>query len=235
MATSGHVATTPYSFTVYKTGVTKTLTSVTRVSTTATATLVAHGFATGDTVTIAGADVANYNGNKVITVTSADEFTYTVADSGASPATGTITAAAHDQGVYNDTTLADDEQLSLAVGANENWLVDFTIFYKNTDDTTDSMTASIAAPTGARGYFHIVSDELAAAKAIAFGTGIDLGADSLDDTIKVRKLRAHVQNGATAGNVVFQFAQTAGAPSTQAIVKAGSYLTATQQFTTLVV
>jgi hypothetical protein len=69
-----------------------TLTSLTSSTTTATATKAAHGFVTGQYVTIAGADQAAYNGTYQITVTDADHFTFTFAGSGTSPATGTITA-----------------------------------------------------------------------------------------------------------------------------------------------
>ncbi len=70
-----------------------TLTSLTRAGTVATATTpTPHGFATGDTIAIAGATPNGYNGNKTITVTSATQFTYTVVNTLATPATGTITA-----------------------------------------------------------------------------------------------------------------------------------------------
>lgn len=69
------------------------VTSITRVSTTATVTTTAaHPFITGDTVTIAGASPAGYNGAKTVTVTGGSTFTYTIAGSPATPATGTITA-----------------------------------------------------------------------------------------------------------------------------------------------
>lgn len=235
MATSGHVATTPYQFSVYKTGHSVAVDSATRVTTTLTVTATAHGFADGDTVTLAGFDQANYNVSKTITVVDEDTFTVAVTDAGASPATGAATATGHHQAVFNSAVLEDDKQLTLPIGAGENWVVDFTVFYQNTDDTTDGMSVSVTAPAGATGFFHTISDELVAAKAIAFATGVALGSDSLDLTAKVRKIRAHVQNGSTAGNVTLQFAQTTGAPATQAVVLAGSYLTATQQWTTLVV
>lgn len=66
--------------------------SITRTSTTATVTTAAaHGFTTGDYVTIAGATQTDYNGEFSITVTAATTFTYTVANSPTTPATGTIT------------------------------------------------------------------------------------------------------------------------------------------------
>lgn len=74
----------------------KTITSLTRSGTTATATTdVAHGFNNLDTVTVSGADQSAYNGNRVITTSgpTSSTFTYTVAVSPASPASGSITAS----------------------------------------------------------------------------------------------------------------------------------------------
>jgi hypothetical protein len=70
----------------------KSVTSITRASTTATVTATAHGFTTGDQVNMRGADQSDYNGDFVVTVTVADTFTYTVSGSPATPATGTIIA-----------------------------------------------------------------------------------------------------------------------------------------------
>lgn len=69
--------------------------TITRSGTTATATCTStpHGFASGATVTISGADQAEYNGAKSITVTSTTAFTFAVTVSGAdyvTPATGTL-------------------------------------------------------------------------------------------------------------------------------------------------
>jgi hypothetical protein len=68
-------------------------TTITRSGTTATATTTgSHGFATGELVTIQGAEQPEYNGRHIITVTGAT--TYTVPSSPATPATGTITTSA---------------------------------------------------------------------------------------------------------------------------------------------
>ena len=71
---------------------TQSVGSITRVSSTATVTLVGHGRTTDDWVTIAGADQTEYNGTVQITVSDPDTFTFTVTGTPASPATGTITA-----------------------------------------------------------------------------------------------------------------------------------------------
>lgn len=68
--------------------------SITRSGTTATVTTTAtNSLLTGQQVTIAGANETDYNGTFAITVTVAgSQFTYTVANSPSTPATGTITA-----------------------------------------------------------------------------------------------------------------------------------------------
>jgi len=67
--------------------------NITRNSTTATVkTLLPHNRVTGDSVTISGADQAAYNVTASVTRVNATTFTYTVAGSPASPATGTIVA-----------------------------------------------------------------------------------------------------------------------------------------------
>ncbi|MFC6518396.1 hypothetical protein ACFQAT_00190 [Undibacterium arcticum] len=74
----------------------KTVTSLTRSGTTATATVSVHGFVNGETVSIGGTTGANENayvGSYVISGVTANTFNYTVALSPVSPATGTITAS----------------------------------------------------------------------------------------------------------------------------------------------
>jgi len=76
----------------------KSVTSITRVSTTATVTLAGHGYATGQTIRHAGADQSEYNIDAVITVPESggipdtDTYTYEVTGTPVTPATGTITA-----------------------------------------------------------------------------------------------------------------------------------------------
>lgn len=68
------------------------LTALTSSGTTATATAAkAHGFVTGDYVTVAGASPAGYNGRVQVTVTGASAFTYTVSAGLTTPATGSVT------------------------------------------------------------------------------------------------------------------------------------------------
>jgi hypothetical protein len=72
--------------------------TISRIGAIATAvTPTPHDYSTGDVVTIAGASPAGYNGNVVVTVFSnPNEFTYTVASTLTTPATGTITSSVPD-------------------------------------------------------------------------------------------------------------------------------------------
>jgi hypothetical protein len=70
----------------------KTATSITRSGTTATATVTAHGFPNESQINIRGATDPLYNGDFVITVVDANSFTYAMAGSPASNASGTIVA-----------------------------------------------------------------------------------------------------------------------------------------------
>ena len=72
---------------------TLSVSSLTRSGTTATATTaVPHGYLVGDYVTIAGSTVVAWNAKwKLVTVPSTTTFTFTVASSLTTPATGTVT------------------------------------------------------------------------------------------------------------------------------------------------
>lgn len=71
----------------------QSVTSITRSGTTATVTVSGgHGLSDGQWATIAGADQSDYNGRFLVTYVSSTAFTVQVANSPATPATGTITA-----------------------------------------------------------------------------------------------------------------------------------------------
>jgi hypothetical protein len=71
---------------------TQSVSGITRVGTTATVTLSSHGYTTGKSVAMAGADQSEYNGTFVITKIDDSSFSYTVSGAPATPATGTLTA-----------------------------------------------------------------------------------------------------------------------------------------------
>jgi hypothetical protein len=88
-----------------KANTTKTISSLTSVGTVATAVCASHGYATNTFVQIAGAVQSAYNGYFLVTVIDANTFTFTIASSTTSPATGTPTVTI-DDGRY--AVMADD-------------------------------------------------------------------------------------------------------------------------------
>lgn len=69
-----------------------TVTSITRIGSTATVTRTAHGFTSGTSVLISGATETAYNGTFVISNVTANTFDYTPSGDSATPATGSIIA-----------------------------------------------------------------------------------------------------------------------------------------------
>lgn len=93
-----------------------TVSSLTRSGSTATLTTsTPHSFVTGQKVVISGATQADYNGAFTVTVTGPTAFTYTVANSPVTPATGTILVAAGD--ITDLVALAGVERVSSATDA----------------------------------------------------------------------------------------------------------------------
>jgi hypothetical protein len=94
----------------------ETISSITRVTTTATLTTAAdHGLATGDVVRVSGASPSQYNGAFTITVTTPTAFEYTMASdpgSSASPAGSYLAIEAIvDDNVLADTSITPPEDL----------------------------------------------------------------------------------------------------------------------------
>lgn len=84
-----------------------------------------HGWATGYTITIAGASQSEYNGDVVITVTGDTTFTFTVSGTPVTPATGTITAAY--AGTWYRSIDAIQDPFSLGLDSNGNIRFAFNI------------------------------------------------------------------------------------------------------------
>jgi hypothetical protein len=66
------------------------ITSITRTGTTATATKAGHGYSVGEKRIITGADQTEYNGTITITAVTTNTFSFEVAGSPVTPATGTL-------------------------------------------------------------------------------------------------------------------------------------------------
>lgn len=111
----------------------KTVVSITRAGSTATATVTAHGYSTNDEVIVTGANQTEYNGSFVITVTGSDTFTYTVSGTPASPATGTIVVRkAKAPLVWDGLTSVTVVPQGVSTSGAENMPpADFGIYFKN--------------------------------------------------------------------------------------------------------
>jgi len=79
-ATGSYTATVPSS--------PQSITSLSRSGTTVTATVPAHGYAVGQSVTITGATGSEYNGTFAITTATTNTFTYTIVDGPTTPGSG---------------------------------------------------------------------------------------------------------------------------------------------------
>lgn len=93
---------------------------ITRTGTTATATCPLHGLSVGSIVRVAGADQADYNGTvTVASIPTASTFTYAVANSPATPATGSMCAVGHG--------LIVGDSLLLTGAVDQGWDDTFTV------------------------------------------------------------------------------------------------------------
>lgn len=129
----------------------RSVTGITRSGTTATATTsAAHGYKAGDAVAISGADQADYTGTFTILSVTTTAFTFTVANTATTPATGSSMAAKRAPAgwskVYSGTNRGAYKAPSVAG----------TGFLLRADDT-GSLTAQGARNMYVRGY-EIMSD-----------------------------------------------------------------------------
>ncbi len=81
----------------------RSVSSITRSGSTVTVTSNGHGYSNGNIIQISGADQPEYNGFFVISNVTTNTYTYTIAGTPVSPATGTITSLRYDL-AYNANT-----------------------------------------------------------------------------------------------------------------------------------
>ena len=116
--------------------------------TTATVTLVNHGYATGQVVTIAGASNSLYNGTFTITVTGQNTFTYTLSSSLTGTATGSRITVQADKRLTNNTWY--DPRGNVAKTQNPSGLIN-KWFYDGADrlfrDDTTADATEVASGT----------------------------------------------------------------------------------------
>ncbi len=119
------------------------------------------------------------------------------------------------------TTLANDSQLSMNIGANEQWVVQY--YLSANGPTPADFKFAVTAPAGATCSMSVYDPEGATAQA-NLGCGVASGliaASGVDDPLWVS---VTITNGGTAGPVNLQWAEFA--VSGVDTVRAGSYLVA---------
>jgi len=104
-----------------------------------------------------------------------------------------------DETVNNSSTLQDDNELFLAIGANEIWL--FWLFFWGNSGTTPDFKIGWAIPSGASGVFDSIVTAVASTSLTATLIISGFAASYL------YRFYGEIKNGATAGNLQFQWAQ----------------------------
>jgi hypothetical protein len=130
---------------------------------------------------------------------------------------------AADQSVTNTTTLVDDNDFNVAIGANETYILQFEINVQS--PTAADIAYKLNAPAGSSCH---VDYNSSSAGGVTYG---NLGCNTLsgkvptsgNNTDTVHFIYASITTGATAGNVTLQWAQSATNDGAT-IVKKGSQL-----------
>ena len=125
----------------------KTVTSITHVTTLATATITAHGYSNGDEVIITGSNKVEYNGSWVISAVTANTFQYTMATAPSADSGGTVVCQKAKAPLVWDgaTTITVVPQGVNTPGAENMPTSDFGLYFKNRlilKQTRDSICAS---------------------------------------------------------------------------------------------
>lgn len=121
----------------------------------------------------------------------------------------TVKNKTSDETVNNSTTLQDDNDLVVAILANETWVVEMTLLV--TTDAGADFKLQVNGPSGASGYVTAITPRYEAGApanlvsgGAALGSPISIASTATSYTIKVT---AVVRNGANAGNITLQWAQ----------------------------
>lgn len=140
----------------------------------------------------------------------------------------TITRKAADETVNNSATLQDDDDLVIAIGANETWYFEAMILHNT--GTTPDIKVGFDIPAAATLSWTDVARTSSDTPAMTVPIQTDDGVDVLTGTgaASVAMIWGVVVNGANAGNLQFRWAQnTQDASDTK--VLATSYLMAARE------
>lgn len=131
-----------------------------------------------------------------------------------------------DESVTNSTVLQNDDELLIAVAANENWAFEFALQCVATLATT-GIKLAVTFPAGSTVFyctfrFNHTAQEFYASTATG-GAALDMVAASFATTAEGMVIvKGTCRNGATAGNIQLQWAESTGGVGTTVTVKAGS-------------
>ena len=135
-----------------------------------------------------------------------------------------------DETVNNSTTLQDDDDLVVAILANETWIVEMVLLV--TTDAGADFKLQVNGPTASAGYVTAITTRYEAAAAndlvrgaAALGSPMSIVGTTTAYTIKVTAI---VRNGANAGNITLQWAQDAAVVADTKVLT-DSYLVATRK------
>lgn len=129
------------------------------------------------------------------------------------------------QTVTNSATLVTVPQLTLPVGINERVFFRYNLFYTST--ATGDLKYRVDVPASPTLYRLFSEEQAADGTAIVCATITSEADDTVlfaSGTDGFIRLTGFVQNGATAGDIVFQFAQNTATASQSANIRAGSFL-----------
>ena len=143
--------------------------------------------------------------------------------------TETDTQAA-DQDVTNSTTLVDATSLSIAVVANEVWLIEVLLLYSGDNGSNDfkfGFAVSAGTMTGVHQCLGLGSTDVVADQTSS-GAGATTGALNLGVSGTITTPRVAIIKGmylvSSNSNLTFQFAQLVAAPATSVRVLAGTIM-----------
>jgi hypothetical protein len=178
-------------------------------------------------------------GSNITITTNAGSDSITIAASGG--AGGTVgdlldyqfVRKTSDESVTSSTALQSDDELLIAIGASETWVVEFHLAY--TAATAGDINVAVNVPSGATGRIHMASLDQTATSTV--GSVTEFSTTDLTDTGVVRfagaganavaliKYTVLVVNSTNAGNVTLRWAQGASS-GTATTVHTNSYLEA---------
>lgn len=169
---------------------TLSVTSLTRSGSTVTAvTNLPHGYVTDKVISISGALIPDYNGDKIITVTGSNQFTYTIDTTPATPASGVI---------YSTYTIASNDVVRLIaqnIDAENGYYVATAntwreLYVQKNMYNAIKVRTNTNVDLGTAGLFDVVYDVVSITREVS-SSGRYYGIVSTDD-----------ENGFATGNII---------------------------------